>query len=472
MLEASGTMALPLAAMVILSGLLHVQAQTNFQRLKSFGSSLTDGAQPVGQLLEGKDGILYGVTYSGGSTNRGTVFKLNKDGSGYAELVLLTNVSAPLAGVIQGTDGFLYGSTSVGGSSNVGTIFKVNTNGSAFQVVFNFDTTTTNGWGPSGSLALWTNGMLYGTTSQGGSSNVGTIFKINTNGSSFALLHGFSGANDGANPDAGVWVANDGFLYGTTQNGGSNNFGTVFKVDANGGNYSILHHFGGTARNDGRLPAGRIVLGSDGLLYGATYNGGTEDIGTLFRISTNGNAYAVVHHFIREDIGGYQPWTGLVEGSNGVFYGTTRYGNTNSNDAGTVFKINGDGGGYGLLHQLTGTGGDGTQPRGALLIGSDNALYGTTFYGGDAGIGIAFKLNFLSPRVTITRISQSGSGKLLDLAGGASGQLYNIQATTNIGVTNGWQVIGSSAGGIDGTFQFLDTNASNYPTRFYRSALP
>jgi hypothetical protein len=132
-----------------------------------------------------------------------------------------------------------------------------------------------------------------------------------------------------------------------------------------------------------------------------------------------------------------------------------------------------DGSGYTNLHRFATSGGDGYLPQSALLLmASDGALYGVTPSGGDATGGTVFKLFSSPPKVIITSLTRSGAGVLLNLAGGAAGQTYNIQTTTNVSLTPSWQVAGSSVAGIDGRFQFLDTAATNRPMRFYRSATP
>ncbi len=447
------------------------RAQTNYQRIKSFGPQ-SAGANPYSRLIEGSDGLLYGTTHSGGTAFQGTVFSLAKDGSGYFVLHNFTNGLFPVGGLVEGSGGALYGTASAGGSYNDGLVFKINKDGSGISTLHDFAGGTGDGAVPSGDLVAGPGGTLYGTTSQGGISNVGTVFRMNAGGTGYTNLHHFSGVGtgDGGNPYAGLVLATDGFLYGTTQNGGSNNFGTVFKIGTNGTGYVVLHHFAGVSAQDGRLPIGQLIQVSDGLLYGTTYYGGTNDVGSIFSLNTNGSSFSVMLNFAT-GAGGCQPWGGLAEGTNGILYGTTRLGG--SNDVGTVFRINKDGSGYTVLHRFQSTGGDGTLPQAALLLpASDGALYGVTPIGGDLTYGTIFRLLSISPRVTITRIFKNDPAVGLTMAGGAAGLTYNIQATTNLAKTNAWQVIGSAVAAIDGSFQFIDSNATNFPARFYRSVSP
>ena len=192
-------------------------AQTNFTILKSFMSA-PDGAVPYGGLAADTNGMLYGTTVAGGLSqsgisNQGTIFAMNQDGSGYVTL--------------KSFDG-------------------------------------TNGGFPYAGLLLSTNGSFYGTTYGGGTSNFGTVFAINRDGSGFAVLHSFTGSTDGKNPEAGLIEGNDGALYGTTSFADSSTRGTIFKLNKNGSGYSVLHTF--TGNPDGQQPEDKLLQGSDGAL--------------------------------------------------------------------------------------------------------------------------------------------------------------------------------------------------------------
>jgi uncharacterized repeat protein (TIGR03803 family) len=452
---------------LIFSWLAVAEAQTNYQRIKSFGP-FAQGVNPVSRLIEGTDGLLYGTTRSGGAIGQGTVFSLQKDGSGYTMLLSFTNGFFPVGGLVEGTNGALYGTTQNGGSSNYGLAFRLNKNGSGFTVLHEFKSDPTDGGQPFGDLTIGFDGAVYGTTIQGGISNAGTVFKIKQDGSGYTNLHHF--AADGSGPYAGLMRGKDRVLYGTTLTGGSSNSGIIFKLNGDGSGYTVLHNFGGAAVGDGSQALGTLIQAADGFLYGTTYNGGTSDLGTIFKVNTNGGAYSVLLSFARGPAGN-QPWGGLSEGTNGNLFGTTRSGG--NADAGTVFRMKTDGSGYTNLHRFANSGGDGYLPQSALLLmASDGALYGVTPLGGDASDGTVFKLFSSPPKVTITSLSRSGAGALLSLAGGAAGQTYNIQTTTNVSFAASWQMVGSSVAGIDGSFQFLDTAATNRPMRFYRSATP
>ena len=318
------------------------------------------------------------------------------------------------------------------------------------------------------SLVKGNNGMLYGTTFAGGESNKGTVFGLNPNGSGYTNLHNFTGITgfDGSSPWAGLYQGLDGALYGTTQTGGSNDFGIVFRINPNGSAYQILHHFrGGT--NDASTVYGSLVQGSDSMLYGTTYFGGTNNLGTIFKLNTNGGSYAVLLSFTSGSDGN-QPFGGLVAGSNSMLYGTTRFGGGTN---GTVFRVNTNGTGYAVLHRFSDNArdGDGRQPLAPLLMGSDGALYGSTYFGGGyatngaLGDGTLFKLSFSQPNlVHIDSISLMPDRQIQLQASGLPGH-YAVEATTNLG---GWAEL-TNFTTTGNSFQYLDS-ATNLSRRFYR----
>ena len=446
-------------------------AQSNYFQLHSFDPPTSAGTQPIGQLIEGNDGNLYGTTQGGGTSNKGAVFKLAKDGSSYGVVFSLTNAAFPAGGVVEGGDGALYGTTTGGGSNTVGAVFRVTKDGGTFGVLHDFLTNGVDGKSPAAGLLMGQDGLLYGTTLAGGTSNRGTIFKINSDGTGYTTLYSFTGSSngDGDSPVAAVSQGVDGLLYGTTRAGGSNNLGTVFKLNTNGGAFAVLHHFRGGINGDGSQPLGNVVQGSDGLLYGTTSFGNTvSNRGTLFRLSTNGNYFVILHSFPTNDPGGNQPSAGLLESGKGVFYGTAQSSDLAHDNSGTIFKINANGSGFVVLHNFTSTP-DGDQPQSTLLQGSDGALYGTAFLGGNAGLGTAFRV---LPMAVIDSINPTSGAMQLNFSSAVAGQIYQIQATTNLLLPGSWQLMGTRTGAVNGTFQFLDSTAGSLPQRFYRAAIP
>ena len=213
--------------------------QVTYQRLKSFTGG--DGASPTAGLVQGSDGALYGTTFYGGSSGDGTVFKLSTlDGINYSETVLHSftcgsDGANAYAGLVQGSDGALYGTTAMGGSSSysaAGTVFKLSTaDGTTYSetVPYSF-TGGSDGLYPQAGLVQGSDGALYGTTEEGGSSGFGTVFKLSTDGLVYTVLYSFTGGSDGGYPDGGVVIGSDGALYGTTYQGGDSGLGVVFKI--------------------------------------------------------------------------------------------------------------------------------------------------------------------------------------------------------------------------------------------------
>src|SRR2546422_4145123 len=184
----------------------------------------------------------------------------------------------------QGGDGNIYATTSIGGSKTVkcfcGTTFKMTPQGALTSVCFD----GADGAIPDAGFLLGRNGLLYGTTSTGGASGKGEVFRLNSQTGAVTVLHSFAGS-DGASPEAPLTLGPGGKYYGTTAFGGANNFGTVFSITPSG-TFKSLHSFSGAGR--GQNPSAGLTLGSDGALYGETYGGGTNGSGTIFKITASG----------------------------------------------------------------------------------------------------------------------------------------------------------------------------------------
>ncbi len=349
-------------------------------------------------LTPGPDGTLYGVSSGGGGAGKGTVFKVQPDGTGFGTIYSFTNGSdgsGPVAGLVL-SGNTLYGTAETGGSGGHGTVFKVNTDGSGFATLFSFSAfasgiSSSNGANPQASLVL-AGGTLYGTTSAGGGYvGVGTVFRLNTNGTGFTNLHSFTNGMDGMSPMGGL-VLSGSTLYGTTEGGGSNpsDSGAVFKIDTNGTGFAILHSFSATVTgtNSGAHPVASLAL-AGGTLYGTASGGGSWGHGTVFRVNSDGTGFTNLYSFTG-GTNGDKPMGGLVL-SGGTLYGTTYQGG--SWHVGTVFRVNTDGSGFTNLYNFGSSPVDGQEPMGGLVL-SGGTLYGTTYQGGvSPGYGTVFKLN-------------------------------------------------------------------------------
>jgi uncharacterized repeat protein (TIGR03803 family) len=355
-------------------------AQT-FNVLATFNA--TSGVAPVYvSLIQGTAGNFDGTASGEGGApgNGGTVFQVNSSGSLKAVHSFdITDGAYPDAGVIQARDGNFYGTTSEGGKygysrlrRGYGTIFKI-TPGGTLTSLHSFD--LTDGADPQAALVQGTDGYLYGTTLQGGA-NYGTVFKITTAGK-FTTLHNFS-STEGFDPVAGLIQATDGNLYGSTLGGGSlGNYGTIFKISP-GGTLTTLHSFN---KSDGQQPFGTLVQATDGNFYGTTNLGGAYGFGTVFKMDSSGNL-TTLYNFNYTD--GSGPDGTLIQATDGNLYGTT--GSGGAGPFGTIFAIT-LGGTLTTLHSFDQT--DGTV-YGGLLQATNGDFYGTattTVYSLSMGLG-------------------------------------------------------------------------------------
>jgi uncharacterized repeat protein (TIGR03803 family) len=377
-------------------------AKTAYSILYNFKGK-DDGRDPhAGPLIKIKD-TLYGTTeYGGGVCPErcfgGTVFTIATSGS---ESILHSFETSskddgknPRSGLTNGA-GILYGNTVNGGDASCycGTVFKLTPSGG--ESVLHRFTGTPDGYGPDESSLLDVNGTLYGTTASGGTSNDGTVYAITTSGTE-SVVHSFTGAPDGANPKATL-IEVDGTLYGTTYYGGANcashgGCGTVFTLTPSG-TENVLYSFKGGS-HDGEYPAQEALLDVNGTLYGTTKRGGTNNLGTVFSITTSG-VETVLHSFGGSGDGIY-PYGGLIDVS-GTLYGTTSNGGTVScgiryggiPGCGTVFSVT-TSGSETVLHSF-GESKDGDYPY-AGLIDVKGMLYGTTTAGGTHNAGTVFSI--------------------------------------------------------------------------------
>jgi len=309
------------------------------------GVSAGDAANPHAGVTLDMQGNLYGTTWGGGNRlNDGTVFKL--DAAGNETLLFLFN-GAPgdggdPSGLVLDSEGNLYGTTQKGGDNNGqedGTVFKLDQSG-VETILHTFRTGRLDGTIPRGGVVFDSEGNLYGVTTTGGSvqpngtGGLGTVFKlVAADADAEEQLASFTGTPTGAKPYAGVVLDTQGNIYGTTYEGGTYGFGTVFKLDT-AGNLTALYSFGSIS-NDGKYPEASAVLDSEGNLYGTTTKGGTYGDGTVFEINTVGNE-TVLHSFgATKD--GKTPYGALVFDTHGNLYGTTYGGGVKGH--GTVFKL-------------------------------------------------------------------------------------------------------------------------------------
>jgi uncharacterized repeat protein (TIGR03803 family) len=389
-------------------------AQT-YSILVNFTGSATG---PQSFLAQGLDGNLYGTLYNNADP---TLYRTTTSGDLTVLATIETGVNDYLPGLIQAPNGNLYGTTALGGPDAAGTVFEV-TQAGTVTTLHDFSTHGDGGSFP-GSLLLASDGNFYGITAGGGTSGYGTIFEITPAGQ-FRTVLTFNGANGGA---ANSLIQGlDGTFYGTTYLGGTGHFGTIFKVTP-GSTIATLHSFVNT---DGAGPYGGLVQGTDGNFYGVTVYGGdltcdaATGCGTVFKVTPSG-ALTNLHNFEITD--GSNPYTALIQATDGNFYGTTYFGGGIPKQ-GTVFQIT-PAGALTTLHVFNPNFGDGGNPTAALVQDTNGSLYGTTRFGGDYG-GIVYVLSVPGLRPFVKTLPTSGNvGSMVDILGsnltGATSVTFN-----------------------------------------------
>jgi uncharacterized repeat protein (TIGR03803 family) len=360
--------------------------------IKFFPGSTDNGLWPGDSLVEGNDGNFYGTTFDGGpafdtlgQSGYGTIFRMTPAGAS-SKLVDFTGAgssdkgSNPIGSLTQGSDGNFYGTTYLGANDTLvavhwlgnGTVYRMTPAGELSTLIqFRGDNTTNTGSLPNQSLLPGRDGKFYGTTSGsppfGGPKLPSTFFCITPEGTLTTLIEGFD-CN-------GLIQANDGSFYGTTRAGGTQKLGTVFKVVTDGTRggtiLSTIAEFGGVGVGyKGANPSARLTLGGDGALYGTTFAGGLGDKGTVFRITLTGLLTTLID-FGENDFEGGNPQGALILDSDGSLFGTTSE---------SVFRLTTDGSPERTV--VTNVARFSAELMGRfnpnLVIGPDGNLYGTT----------------------------------------------------------------------------------------------
>lgn len=352
----------------------------------------TDGEYLQSAPILGSDGNFYGATQYGGLIDAGAVYSLTAAGSEsvVASFAGGTASQEPIGALFQASDGNFYGTTYAGGSNNKGTVFKLATDGT-ITTLWSFGSVA-DGQFPEGGLVQASDGNFYGTTASGGTTGYGTVFRL-TPGGIETVLWNFGTGSDGYTPKTTFAMGSDGNLYGTTSLGGTNGSGTIIRVTLAGAE-TVVWNFASSA--EGYLPAPNLIIGSDGNFYGTTEGGGPNGGGTLFKFAAAGTLSVVWAFGAGTD--GNGPWTGVIQGTDGNFYGTTVSGGTIQNCGA------GDGFGCGTLFRVTpageetvlwdfGFGGNGAQVNPLSVVqSSDGSFFGVTSTGGPAAGGTIYKL--------------------------------------------------------------------------------
>jgi uncharacterized repeat protein (TIGR03803 family) len=418
------------------------------------------GTQATAKLLRLAGGELYGTASSGGAEGFGSVFRVTPAGA--VETVLSFTGTAgsapgrgPTTGLALGADGSLYGTTTGGGAGGFGTAFKLTTAGAFTKLV---DFTGTSGAAKGsvpGPLVLHPDGNFYGTTAAGGAGGFGTVFKMTPGGAVTTLTEftGTTGTTKGSEPTGALAISGT-TLYGVTRIGGAANvnLGTIFRITT-AGSFTSLHDFTGP---NGARPAGGLFLHSNGLLYGTTEFGGTEGFGTAFSLST---AAVPVFTSIRSfaDLVGSQPVGELVAADATTLLGAVATGGTSG--FGGIYQLT-TGGVFTMLASFTGESGivPGASPRAGLVADGGGFFHGVTSAGGPGNLGTVFKINAAGTYSVTAHLSPPAgwmpSGA--PVADGTGGWLFPLAAggTQGGGTLASWSQAGglSVAAALGGTF--------------------
>jgi uncharacterized repeat protein (TIGR03803 family) len=374
----------------------------SFSVLHSFSGA--EGQTPAAPLVQGSDGFFYGVAAHGGdftasSDGRGTAFRVDASGNLTTIHTFVGPEGAVPKSLIQGRDGFFYGTATYGGEEAIsslqpgnGTIFRMDAAG-VVTVLHVFPYSIGGGSSQPGPIVQGADGALYGGAlgAYGTSALGGYIYRFDPITGDFRHLHDFVGS-DGAFPTGSLFQAADGFFYGTTNQGGLWNSGVIYKVDVLG-HFALLHSLSPFYPGEGSEPKGGVIQASDGFFYGTTEQGGYG--GEIFRMDAAGN-FTVIHRFDSYFSDGGRPRSGLIEGRDGFLYGTTPSGGqpVDGSRYGVVYRMD-KAGTVTVLHTFTGP--DGREPCAGLAQGADGQLYGSTVVGGALGLGVLFRVDPANP---------------------------------------------------------------------------
>ncbi len=433
---------------LIMAALLggHAEVQAAYTNLHAFAGGAGDGAAAVGALtLSGT--TLYGLTFGGGASNEGVVFQMQADGTGYTNLHAFAGGAGDGAGsygslTLSGTT--LYGLTFGGGASNKGVVFQLQADGTGYSNLHAFAGGAGDGAAAVGALTL-SGTTLYGLTSAGGVSNKGVVFQLQADGTGYTNLHAFAdGAGDGAVSVCALTLSGT-ELYGMTFGGGASSKGVVFRLQAGGTGYTNLHAFAGGAGDGAHPYIGTALTLSGTTLYGLTFMGGANNKGVVFQLQADGTGYTNLHEFA----GGVGD--GALPSGTLTLSGTTLYGMTSAGGAsngGVVFQLQVDGSGYTNLHEFAGGAGNGAAPFGALTL-SGTTLYGMTSAGGASNKGVVFALTVPTTANFTLRPAQlffqHADGRLASWLLATNG---TYQSGRPLGSAGNWQLM--TAGDVDG----------------------
>jgi uncharacterized repeat protein (TIGR03803 family) len=349
-------------------------------------------------LCQAQNPILWGVAQFGGTTTNGVILNYNISTNTEKDLYNFGNspdAQGPVANLIKASNGLLYGITISGGANVDGAMFSYDMSTGTETVLHSFGSGT-DGKNPNCSLLQASDSLLYGTAYSGGLYGEGMLFSYNIKTTVYSDLHDFGSGSDGGYPSGTLIQANNGLIYGLTSLRGTNyGGGTLYKYNIKTGVETTIYNFG--SGTDGAQPSGTLLQASNGLLYGVTQTGGayyhigkTILGGIIFSCDTNG-VETDLHDFDSTD--GQNPYEGLTQANDSMLYGLAHYGGTTNKGVLYSYNINSH---IATVLNNFGTGTDGAYPRSRLLLASNGLLYGMTTDGGTSGAGTIFSYNITS----------------------------------------------------------------------------
>ena len=416
------------------SGVLFEYNFTSNFFLKKIDFNSINGINPQGSLVRALNGKLYGMTYKGGANNLGVLFEYDPLSGIYLKKNDFSGIndgSGPRGTLLQGSNGKIYGMTYSGGICNFGVLFEFNPTSGTLVKKIDFDIARGGAY-PSGRLVKASNGNLYGVTNSGGEYNSGIIFEYNLLNNSFAKKIDFNNSITGKNPQAGLIEATNGKLYGVTSSGGINGLGVLYEYNPLSNIFIKKKDFNSI---DGGSPNGELMQASNGKLYGTTVVGGINDKGVLYEYDVINNIYLKLFEFDGM-ANGQNPQGGLVE-VNGKLYGMTSAGGSAS--SGVLFEFDINTQVFSKKIDFTGTS-NGRNPYGTLLLTQNSKLLGLTYSGGINNLGVLFEydynLNSCSKKIDFSGLS-NGANPYGTLIESSNGKIYGVTykgGTNNIGI--------------------------------------
>lgn len=395
-----------------------------YQKIYDFDS--INGGEPEAGLIQGKDGKLYGLTNTGGNENYGVLFQFDPATSTLVkkfDFGGLINGGNPLGTLIQAKNGKLYGLTSAGGKDDAGVLFEFDPATSSYSKKVEL-TGQADGNAPYGSLMEASDGNLYGVTSGGGANGYGVLFQFNPLSSAYNVKFDFDDVVSGMAPQSSLIQANDGKLYGTAEYGGTHGDGLIFQYDIATSVFTKKFEFNDLEKITGKYAIGAMIQASNGMLYGMGYNGGIDNSGVVYKFDPSTSTFNKEFDFHKASEGSH-PVASMVQAKDKMLYGVTQFGGIKNN--GTIFQYDPAFDKYTKKYDfdLTTTG---DAPIGSLLLAADGKLYGTTAYGGANDKGVLFQFDPASSAF-VKKIEFNGAngssptGELIQLT---DGKIYGM----------------------------------------------